>query len=148
MPSIQGRHDLPVSPGSQQREPTKTSDLSSYPWYGGAMERETAEVKLEKLKPGSFIVRDSMRTGGYALSIKYDKLPKHIKIRGTTDKQYYLADSKMFQSIPELVSYYQNNSLSPSFPGVDTTLMYPYKRVQRRQYTYYTICDWPCSCTL
>ena len=32
----------------------------------------------------------------------------------------------------ELVGYYQVNSLGASFPGVDTTLKYPYKEVDQR----------------
>ena len=29
--------------------------------------------------------------------------------------------------LQDLVEYYQKNSLKDSFPGVDTTLMYPFK---------------------
>ncbi len=32
-----------------------------------------------------------------------------------------------FLSYQELVAYYQHNSLGSSFPGVDTTLRYPYR---------------------
>lgn len=32
-------------------------------------------------------------------------------------------------SLQELVAYYQQNSLGSSFPGVDTTLRYPYKEL-------------------
>ena len=38
----------------------------------------------------------------------------------------YVSDACDFHSIPELVEYYHKNTLGQSFPGVDTTLRYPY----------------------
>ncbi|ESN92034.1 hypothetical protein HELRODRAFT_90064, partial [Helobdella robusta] len=54
---------------------------------------------------------------------------KHIKIQRSYDSLYYIADCKMFKSIPELVKYYQQNSLQPSFSEVPTTLQFPFKEV-------------------
>ena len=54
-------------------------------------------------------------------------MPKHIKIMKNfqTDK-LYVSDACDFISVPELVEYYHKNTLGQSFPGVDTTLRYPY----------------------
>ena len=40
--------------------------------------------------------------------------------------RFYVSDACDFGSIPELVDYYQKNTLGVSFPGVHTTLKYPY----------------------
>lgn len=54
-------------------------------------------------------------------------MPKHIKImkNSQTDK-LYVSDACDFDSIPDLVEYYHKNTLGQSFPGVNTTLRYPY----------------------
>ena len=54
-------------------------------------------------------------------------MPKHIKImKNPHTDRFYVSDACDFNSIEELVSYYQQNTLGVSFPGVDTTLRYPY----------------------
>ena len=57
-------------------------------------------------------------------------MPKHIKItKNPTTDRLYVSDACDFATITELVQYYQTNTLGVSFPGVDTTLKYPYKEV-------------------
>ena len=83
--------------------------------------------------------------------VRWKHMPKHIKICKHPDtKRFYVADVTDFssvwvsgyqvslpafstaQTLQELVSYYQTNSLGTSFPGVDTTLRVPYKDVETR----------------
>ena len=45
---------------------------------------------------------------------------------------FYVADCKMFRSIPELVEYYQKNTLEYSFPELKTTLLSAYKDAVRQ----------------
>lgn len=79
-------------------------------------------------------------------------MPKHIKVSKHVDtRKFYVSDVCEFLSVEvsavfcvytkrflanslasmnffqELVAYYQHNSLGSSFPGVDTTLRYPYR---------------------
>lgn len=57
-------------------------------------------------------------------------MPKHIKItKNPTSDRLYVSDACDFATITELVQYYQTNTLGVSFPGVDTTLKYPYKEI-------------------
>ena len=57
-------------------------------------------------------------------------MPKHIKImKNSQTDRLYVSDACDFGSIPELVEYYHKNTLGQSFPGVDTTLRFPYKDV-------------------
>ncbi|XP_070532548.1 proto-oncogene vav-like isoform X4 [Ptychodera flava] len=128
----------PTTPGHRNSWSTGMSSLQEqpsleeYPWFAGDHNRDWAELKLEKCPNSSFLVRESVKTGGYVLSIKHNNMPKHIKIRDSSDKKkYFLADSKMCDSIQDLVEFYSTNSLSPSFPGVDTTLQHPFKEAMR-----------------
>ncbi|XP_077986297.1 guanine nucleotide exchange factor VAV2-like isoform X1 [Glandiceps talaboti] len=124
---------MPMSPTT----PMSPTDFNRYPWFAGNMERLNAESKLDKCPNGAFLIRGSTRTNAYVLSIKHNNAPKHIKIRDTGDKsKHFLADTKMFDSIPDLVSFYESHSLSPSFPGVDTTLQMPFKGIISRKSTW------------
>ena len=59
-------------------------------------------------------------------------MPKHIKImRNPQTERFYVSDACDFDSIQELVEYYQRNTLGVSFPGVDTTLRIAYSDVPR-----------------
>lgn len=102
--------------------------------YVDAMERDYASQTLVAYRDGTFLVRKSTnpkRLGDHALSIKYGSgqtAVKHIKIEQNRENMYYLADCKLFRSIPDLVQYYTENSLQPSFPDLNTTLLYPFKQ--------------------
>lgn len=52
---------------------------------------------------------------------------QHIKVRKDEDGFYKICVDKNFKSVKELVEFYQENSLADSFPGVDTTLKFPFK---------------------
>ena len=59
-------------------------------------------------------------------------MPKHIKImRNPQTERFYVSDACDFDSIEDLVDYYQKNTLGVSFPGVDTTLRIPYSEASR-----------------
>ena len=65
-----------------------------------------------------------------SMSVRWNGMPKHIKImKHPTQERLYVSDACDFSTITELVQYYQTNTLGVSFPGVDTTLKYPYKEV-------------------
>ena len=53
---------------------------------------------------------------------------RHIKVLQSADDHFYLAPVKYFRSVPELVQWYENNSLAKSFQGMNCTLKIPYKK--------------------
>jgi guanine nucleotide exchange factor VAV len=106
--------------------------LMPHPWYVGELNRDEATRMLSKMPNGTFLIRVSNtgnRKGEHALSIRFGPVNpvKHIKVQRSADGMYFLVDCKMFRGIPELVQYYQANSLERSFPEVPCTLGTPYK---------------------
>uniref|UniRef100_A0A8C5RJH3 Uncharacterized protein n=1 Tax=Laticauda laticaudata TaxID=8630 RepID=A0A8C5RJH3_LATLA len=55
---------------------------------------------------------------------------KHIKVV-EKDNWIHITEAKKFESLLELVEYYQAHSLKESFKQLDTTLKYPYKSRER-----------------
>ncbi|XP_056010731.1 proto-oncogene vav-like isoform X7 [Ostrea edulis] len=107
-----------------------SSHLKGYKWFVGPMDRDTANRRLTNMPNGTFLIRVSEnpgRKGELSLSIRYDNQVRHIRVEKNTEGLFYLADTKFFSSLPELVEFYQDNSLADSFPGVDTTLKFPFK---------------------
>nr|XP_021487502.1 proto-oncogene vav isoform X3 [Meriones unguiculatus] len=61
----------------------------------------------------------------------YNVEVKHIKIM-TSEGLYRITEKKAFRGLPELVEFYQQNSLKDCFKSLDTTLQFPYKEPERR----------------
>nr|XP_034300285.1 protein vav-like isoform X6 [Crassostrea gigas] len=108
----------------------RSSDqLSVYKWFVGPMGRDTANHRMEHMPNGTFLIRVSEnpgRKGELSLSIRNNSV-QHIKVRKDEDGFYKICVDKNFKSVKELVEFYQENSLADSFPGVDTTLKFPFK---------------------
>ncbi|XP_062582313.1 guanine nucleotide exchange factor VAV2-like isoform X3 [Saccostrea cucullata] len=107
-----------------------SSQLNVYKWFVGPMDRDTANRRLGNMPNGTFLIRVSEnpgRRGELSLSIRYDNQVRHIRVEKNAEGLFYLADTKFFSSLPELVEFYQDNSLADSFPGVDTVLKFPFK---------------------
>ncbi|XP_060590576.1 uncharacterized protein LOC132745644 [Ruditapes philippinarum] len=65
---------------------------------------------MKKLPDGTYLVRDSenpQRKGNPALSIKFSGTVRHIKIEKNSENMYYMADTRFFHSLPELIEFYQ-----------------------------------------
>uniref|UniRef100_A0A8C7E799 Tyrosine-protein kinase n=1 Tax=Naja naja TaxID=35670 RepID=A0A8C7E799_NAJNA len=107
----------------------KSNSLEQYEWYCRNLNRSQAEQLLrDEDKEGGFMVRDSSQPGLYTVSL-YAKFGGeglsgirhyHIKERMTSQKQYYLAEKHLFDSIPELIDYHKHNAA-----GLVTRLRYP-----------------------
>ncbi|XP_021378611.1 protein vav-like isoform X2 [Mizuhopecten yessoensis] len=127
-----GRVTSPPRPHAQGGEGyvnIEDRGLTTYKWFVGNMQRETAIDRLKGLQNGTFLIRVSEnpgRKGELSLSIKATEGVKNIKIH-KEDSYYYLNVDKYFHNLNDLVEYYQHNSLKDSFPGVDTTLIHPFK---------------------
>ncbi|XP_021378644.1 guanine nucleotide exchange factor VAV2-like isoform X6 [Mizuhopecten yessoensis] len=128
-----GRVTSPPRPHAQGGEGyvnIEDRGLTTYKWFVGNMQRETAIDRLKGLQNGTFLIRVSEnpgRKGELSLSIKYDNQVRHIRVERNAENYFFLADTNFFKSLPDLVEYYQHNSLKDSFPGVDTTLIHPFK---------------------
>uniref|UniRef100_H2YQP4 Guanine nucleotide exchange factor VAV2 n=1 Tax=Ciona savignyi TaxID=51511 RepID=H2YQP4_CIOSA len=93
--------------------------------YAGNMDRSDAEKALYGKPSGTYLVRTSK--GNLAISLIYSSDMKHIRIHKSPEGFYYVAECKNFRSIQELVRYYQENSMSASFLGLETNLQIPFR---------------------
>uniref|UniRef100_A0A8C3B107 Vav 3 guanine nucleotide exchange factor b n=1 Tax=Cyclopterus lumpus TaxID=8103 RepID=A0A8C3B107_CYCLU len=105
--------------------------LVVYGWFrfAGPMERYQAEVELLDRENGTYLVRHrSKECTEYAISIKFNDKVKHIKIL-TKDGCFYIAESRLFKTVLDLVEYYKQHSLKEGFSSLDTTLQVPYREL-------------------
>ncbi|XP_075954838.1 guanine nucleotide exchange factor VAV3-like isoform X2 [Anarhichas minor] len=107
----------------------KPVDYSAQLWFAGPMERYQAEVELLDRENGTYLVRHrSKECTEYAISIKFNDKVKHIKIL-TKDGCFYIAESRLFKTVLDLVEYYKQHSLKEGFSSLDTTLQVPYREL-------------------
>ncbi|XP_073705054.1 guanine nucleotide exchange factor VAV3b [Garra rufa] len=107
----------------------RTVDYSAQPWFAGPIERHHAESELMERDNSTYLVRyRSRESREYAISIKYNNDVKHIKIL-TKEGCFYIAESRTFKTVLELVEYYKQHSLKEGFRTLDTNLQVPYKEL-------------------
>uniref|UniRef100_A0A3P8WIM5 Vav 3 guanine nucleotide exchange factor b n=1 Tax=Cynoglossus semilaevis TaxID=244447 RepID=A0A3P8WIM5_CYNSE len=107
----------------------KPVDYSAQHWFAGPMERYQAEVELLDRENRTFLVRHrSKECTEYAISIKFNDKIKHIKIL-SKDGCFYIAESRLFRTVLDLVDYYRQHSLKEGFSSLDTTLQKPYREM-------------------
>ncbi|XP_043547427.1 tyrosine-protein kinase TXK isoform X4 [Chiloscyllium plagiosum] len=107
----------------------KSNNIEAFEWYCKNITRTKAEQLLrQEATEGAFIVRDSSQQGIYTVSV-YTKAggePNgsvrhyHIKQTQTSNKQYYVAEKHLFDTIPELIKYHEHNAA-----GLVTRFRYP-----------------------
>ncbi|XP_045145293.1 guanine nucleotide exchange factor VAV2 [Echinops telfairi] len=113
------------------RPPSREIDYSAYPWFAGSMERQQTDNLLKAHASGTYLVRERpAEAEHFAISIKFNEEVKHIKVV-EKDNWIHITEAKKFESLLELVEYYQCHSLKESFKQLDTTLKYPYKSRER-----------------
>ncbi|XP_036276367.1 guanine nucleotide exchange factor VAV2, partial [Pipistrellus kuhlii] len=113
------------------RLPSREIDYSAYPWFAGNMERQQTDNLLKSHASGTYLVRERpAEAERFAISIKFNDEVKHIKVV-EKDSWIHITEAKKFESLLELVEYYQSHSLKESFKQLDTTLKYPYKSRER-----------------
>ncbi|XP_071987627.1 guanine nucleotide exchange factor VAV2 isoform X3 [Engystomops pustulosus] len=112
--------------------PVSRSDYSRYPWFAGNVERPQADNLLKSHLSGTYLIRERpAEAERFAISIKFNDEVKHIKVV-EKDSWIHITEAKKFESLLELVEYYQGHSLKESFKQLDTTLKYPYKQQRSR----------------
>ncbi|XP_049311757.1 protein vav isoform X1 [Bactrocera dorsalis] len=119
--------------------PVCDRQLSEFNWFVGTMDRDTAAIRLENRRVGTYLLR--VRPQGasnphetmYALSLKTDDhVIKHMKINQEPDGEtvlYCLSSRRHFKTIVELVSYYERNDLGENFAGLNQSLQWPFREV-------------------
>uniref|UniRef100_A0A4W3J0T8 Vav guanine nucleotide exchange factor 2 n=1 Tax=Callorhinchus milii TaxID=7868 RepID=A0A4W3J0T8_CALMI len=113
----------PVGQQVSQRD----SDYSAYSWFAGNLERGQADMLLKAHISGTYLIRErTAEAERFAISIRFNDEVKHIKVV-EKDNWIHITEAKKFESLLELVEYYQVHSLKESFKQLDTTLRYPYK---------------------
>uniref|UniRef100_A0A8U8BXW9 Uncharacterized protein n=1 Tax=Geospiza parvula TaxID=87175 RepID=A0A8U8BXW9_GEOPR len=91
------------------------------------MERHQTDNLLKSHVSGTYLIRERpAEAERFAISIKFNEEVKHIKVV-EKDNWIHITEAKKFESLLELVEYYQSHSLKESFKQLDTTLKYPYK---------------------
>uniref|UniRef100_A0A8C8FV49 Vav 2 guanine nucleotide exchange factor n=1 Tax=Oncorhynchus tshawytscha TaxID=74940 RepID=A0A8C8FV49_ONCTS len=99
--------------------------------FAGNMERTQADNLLKSHSSGTYLIRErTAEAERFAISIKFNEEVKHIKVI-EKDSWIHITEAKKFESLLELVEYYQSHSLKESFKLLDTTLRYPYKSKER-----------------
>uniref|UniRef100_A0A8B9LRR7 Vav 2 guanine nucleotide exchange factor n=1 Tax=Astyanax mexicanus TaxID=7994 RepID=A0A8B9LRR7_ASTMX len=99
--------------------------------FAGNMERQQADNLLKSHSSGTYLIRErTAEAERFAISIKFNDEVKHIKVI-EKDNWIHITEAKKFESLLELVEYYQSHSLKESFKLLDTTLRYPYKSRER-----------------
>ncbi|RMB93366.1 hypothetical protein DUI87_30060 [Hirundo rustica rustica] len=113
------------------RPPSREIDYTAYPWFAGNMERHQTDNLLKSHVSGTYLIRERpAEAERFAISIKFNEEVKHIKVV-EKDNWIHITEAKKFESLLELVEYYQSHSLKESFKQLDTTLKYPYKSRER-----------------
>uniref|UniRef100_A0A2K6F1L6 Vav guanine nucleotide exchange factor 2 n=1 Tax=Propithecus coquereli TaxID=379532 RepID=A0A2K6F1L6_PROCO len=113
------------------RPPSREIDYTVYPWFAGSMERQQTDNLLKAHASGTYLIRERpAEAERFAISIKFNDEVKHIKVV-EKDSWIHITEAKKFDSLLELVEYYQCHSLKESFKQLDTTLKYPYKSRER-----------------
>uniref|UniRef100_A0A8C5WP02 Uncharacterized protein n=1 Tax=Laticauda laticaudata TaxID=8630 RepID=A0A8C5WP02_LATLA len=99
--------------------------------FAGNMERQQTDNLLKQHASGTYLIRERpAEAERFAISIKFNDEVKHIKVV-EKDNWIHITEAKKFESLLELVEYYQAHSLKESFKQLDTTLKYPYKSRER-----------------
>ncbi|CAH6788780.1 Vav2 [Phodopus roborovskii] len=113
------------------RPPSREIDYTAYPWFAGNMERQQTDNLLKSHPSGTYLIRERpAEAERFAISIKFNDEVKHIKVV-EKDNWIHITEAKKFESLLELVEYYQSHSLKESFKQLDTTLKFPYKSRER-----------------
>ncbi|KAG8010846.1 Guanine nucleotide exchange factor VAV2 [Nibea albiflora] len=124
-------HYVAGSPRGKQTTMDILGKTLHFTRFAGNMERQQADNLLKSHSSGTYLIRErTAEAERFAISIKFNDEVKHIKVI-EKDSWIHITEAKKFESLLELVEYYQAHSLKESFKLLDTTLRYPYKSRER-----------------
>ncbi|KAJ8319431.1 hypothetical protein KUTeg_004522 [Tegillarca granosa] len=113
-------------------------ELERLSWFHPNTDRHTAEsLLLQNGVDGTYLLRQSSKSGEYALSVRCDKSVKHFNITWTGS--VFKFGHGEFQSIDELIQHFANKPLIGAESGQLTLLNFPYPRAIDEPNMYDTI---------
>ncbi|KFV98590.1 SH2 domain-containing protein 4A [Eurypyga helias] len=90
----------------------KTTDTIA-PWFHGILTSKKAEELLNKMVPGSFLVRVSEKIKGYVLSYRAVEGCKHFLIDASSDSYSFLGvDQLQHSTLADLVDYHKDEPIT------------------------------------
>jgi len=103
--------------------------LHTYPWYHHDSSRRDAERLLFEQGRGTkgiFLVRPSQEVpGDLSVSVNGGDKVKHFKIHHRPESNDYLFGDRVFETVPELVLFYQTYSIFTTAQGHGIVLSHP-----------------------
>ena len=130
-PNLDLTDSVDASSGSPKRHSFEES-LIDYPWFTHVQSRETSSKNCLICPDSTFLVRKSESAMTFALMVHHNKVVRNIRIETNHEGRWYVAPEINFPTIPDLVDFYQCNSLQSNFPQLPTTLVTPfYEGVQK-----------------
>ncbi|CAC5419665.1 unnamed protein product [Mytilus coruscus] len=92
----------------------KKTDLEIFNWFCKSCSRERSELLLRNEgTEGCFLVRESILTGMFALSVlttESETKVKHYLIKENTEGLFYIDEQDAFPSVQELIQHYKHDS--------------------------------------
>ncbi|RUS72736.1 hypothetical protein EGW08_019503 [Elysia chlorotica] len=121
---------------SEDEEKEDSNQLSSFLWYHGPIPRQDAKKLLLQNRchgDGTFLVRDSGQ-GGLALSFLVQGNITHSIIMSKRNEssgleEFLIGNEVWHKSIPELIEYYKNHTLSYKEKGFSIKLGFAVKKL-------------------
>ena len=96
-------------------QPIRSEEITSERWFHGEIHGHDAEILLlSKGQNGSYLVRTSTHSpGNFVLTTRVMDEISHIMIQHI-DNKFYISNGPQFNTLPELVEYYEKNNIVES----------------------------------
>jgi len=102
--------------------------LEECEWYWAQTTRETVNESMKDTPDGTFLVRDAMNSPGqYTLTLRKSGQNKLIRIM-YHNGMYGFSQPLNFNSVPKLIEYFKQHSLSQYNNSLDITITHPLPR--------------------